>query len=91
VTLARRAAADLIKMAMGIGAFVMFLAVFGTAFALLHFVLGSFAEGFRLDHKGFMGGLLSYGIPSITGLSLAFRMLDCLDPLWDRLARWRTQ
>lgn len=91
VTATRRVVAGLAYSAMCIGVFVMFLAVFGTAFALLNFVLGAFAEGFRLDPKGFVGGLLLYGIPGIAGLSLAFRMLERLDPIWARLERWKTQ
>jgi hypothetical protein len=91
VSAPRRVVANLLYSAMCIGGFVLFLAVFGVAFALLHAVLGAAADAFQLNPKGFVGGLLQYVIPAFVSLSLAFGMLTRLDPLWVRLERWKTQ
>lgn len=88
----RRMVAGLAEAVICIGGYLLCLAVFGLVVAVLHTVLGGVVQGFSLNPKGFVGGLLQFGVPTIVALWAVGRfVLPRLWPFFDRLKRWKEQ
>jgi hypothetical protein len=92
MTATRRVVAGLADVVLCVGGFLVFAVVMALLFGLMHAILGGIAHGLWLNPKGFVGGLLSYGIPCVVSVSLAASLVlkRLLGPLFDRLERWKT-